>query len=81
MSPMLRKSLMPDSCNFVLKSSKLSINFLAPRLSVYGFKSLLFAGEAWNLIGTARVMTFDLLLRSLTPSSSKFYLQTETINR
>ena len=34
----LRKSLMPDSCNFVLKSNKLSINFLAPPLSVHGLK-------------------------------------------
>ena len=73
----LRKSLMPDSCNFVLKSSKLSIDFSAPPLSVHGLKSLLFIGEAWNLIGTARVVTFDLLLKILTLSSSKLHLQTE----
>ena len=59
----LRKSLMPDSCNFVLKSSNLSIDFSAPPLSVHGLKSLLFVGEAWNLIGMARVVTFDLLLK------------------
>ena len=58
-----RKSLMPDSCNFVLKSSKLSIDFSAPPLSVHGLKNLLFVGEAWNLIGTARIVTFDLLLK------------------
>ena len=57
------KSLMADSCNFVLKSSKLSIDCSAPPLSVHSLKSLLFAGEAWNLIGTARVVTFDLLLK------------------
>ena len=73
----LGKSLMSDSCNFVLKYSKLSIDFSAPPLSVPSLKSLLFAGEAWNLIGTARGMTFDLLLKILTPSSSKLHLQTE----
>ena len=81
---MLKKLVIPDSCNFVFKSSKLSIDFSAPPLSVHGLKSLLFVGEAWNLIGMARVMTFDLLLKILTPSSSKLHLQTkgfEIVNR
>ena len=38
-----------NSCNFVLKYSKLSIDFSAP---LHSLKSLLFAGEAWNLIGS-----------------------------
>ena len=54
-----RKFLMPDFCNFVLKSNKLSINFSAPPLSVHGLKSLLFVGEAWNLIGKVKGPYFD----------------------
>ena len=35
---------------FVFKSSKLSIRRLLYPLSIHGLKSLLFAGEAWNLM-------------------------------
>ena len=53
----LGKSQMPDSSNFVLKSSKLSIDFSAPSLFVHSLKSHLLSLQV--KLGTYGVRIFS----------------------